>query len=115
MLNREVQAAVDLQRGPVARRDRLLDGRQLGLRLLLRQRHGLGRRRRPLVEHPLGRQAYRVAADDDHLDGAASAAHGAECCEPHVRTVLTVSSSSVCTYRNVARPPSRATGSLCGK
>ena len=45
---------------------------------------------------------------------AASAAHSAACCDPHVRTSLTVSSST-CTNRNVARSRSSGTGSLWGK
>ena len=81
-----VQAAVDLQRVPVARGGRLLDRGQLGRRLLVRHHHGLGKRPRPLVEDPAGwPQTHRVAAHDDHLDGTAGRGQRrpqAACCRP---------------------------------
>ena len=45
---------------------------------------------------------------------AARARHSAACCEPHVRTALSVSSLAW-TNTNVARSPSSAIGSLWGK
>ena len=119
-LDRRVQAAVDVQRRPVARRDRLLERRRLGRRLLLGQRHGLRRRRRAPVEHPPGRrQAHRVAAHDDYLirrgrpqpapPTAPSAASPK--CRPRSPSRPRRSART----GNIARPPSSATGSLCGE